>query len=178
MFFTSLTLSFACSVNCVSGISQPYDWQSLQLEQDATSQINSSTDFQLQEFFAQTNSESAESFYQSGVNAHQADRIDSAVQAYQNAIRLNPAFDSAYINLGLAYIQLGQLDNARDTFQRVLNLPDRAEVPASIHTIAYYNLAVILNRQGKSAEALSEIQSALAITPDFGVAQELLQQLQ
>lgn len=126
----------------------------------------------------QPETRSAEDFYKLGVELHQAGQVGAAVQAYQNAIRLDSKLSSAYINLGLAFIQLDQLENAKDAFQQALALPDRLEQPASIHTLAHYNLAIILKRQGELGAAITEVQSALAITPDFEWAQQLLQQLQ
>lgn len=127
---------------------------------------------------AQTELQSAQDFYNAGVKSYRAGNVDAAIQAYQTAIRLNPTFDGAYINLGLALIQTEQLETASQIFQQVLTLPERSETPASIHTIAHYNLAIIWKRQGKTDEAISEVQQALAITPDFEIAQQLLQQLQ
>jgi len=91
---------------------------------------------------------------------------------------VDPTFDSAYINLGLAFIQTDQLDNAIPIFQEVLTLPERTEESLSNYTLAHYNLAIIYTRQGNTEEALEEVQQALEITPDFQRAQELLQQLQ
>lgn len=120
---------------------------------------------------------SAAAYYRLGVSLHQQRRIDEAVEAYQTAIHLNPALDSAYINLSLLFISIGQLQQAEALLQQVLQLPDRAEVPASIHAIAHYNLAIIHNRQGDAIAALEEVQETLAIAPDFSRAQQLWEQL-
>lgn len=120
----------------------------------------------------------AQMLYNLGLAAHKAGQLDAAIQAYQDAIELDPAFDAAYINLGLAYIQINQFAAAQAMFEQALSLPDRLETPASIHTVAYYNLAIILERQGQTDAAVSEVQKALAITPDFERAQQLLQRLQ
>lgn len=127
---------------------------------------------------APSEAQSAERLYELGVESHRAGLIDAAIQSYQSAIRLDPKFDAAYINLGLALIQLGHFDDAKDILQQVLALPDRTETPASVHTLAHYNLAIIWERQGQPDEAVTEVQKALAITPDFELAQQLLQRLQ
>lgn len=123
-------------------------------------------------------SNSVEATYRQGLRFHQEGQIDEAIQAYQEAINLDPLFDAAYINLSLLFISIEQLDQADTLLQRVLELPDRAESPASIHSLARYNLAIIRNRQGESSAALEEVQQALAIAPDFFQAQQLLNQLQ
>jgi tetratricopeptide (TPR) repeat protein len=120
---------------------------------------------------------SAEAYYNLGLSYHYAIDLEKAIVAYQEAIRLNPKYDSPYINLGLLRLQIGQADEAEQLFRKVLTLPDRYENPASSHTIAHYNLAVILSRKGQKQEALASVQQALAITPNFAPAQKLLTQL-
>lgn len=123
-------------------------------------------------------SHSAEAYYRQGVSFHQRGEVDEAIEAYQEAINLDPKFDAAYVNLGLLFISIGQFDQAEILLQKVLQFRDRPESPASIHALAYYNLAIIHSRQGQSATALEEVQKALAIAPDFSQAQQLLKQLQ
>ncbi len=180
--------------DCSVGFIQLADRQRLSTQQTGGPSGSFVPSFQLQQVLAQSatqsdsqsatqpttqsETQSAQSFYDLGVEAQTAGQIQAAVQAYQQAIDLEPNFDAAYINLGLAFIQLAQFDKAWNTFQQVLTLPDRPERPASIHTLAHYNLAIILNRQGKLNEAMTEAQKALEITPDFEKAQQLLRQLQ
>lgn len=142
----------------------------LQLEPSHTAQVAGD--------LAQLEGGQAEQLFEQGVALHREGRFEEAIRTYQEAIRVSPTYDSAYINMGLAFIQLDQLDNAVPIFQQVLTLPDRQEEPASNHTLAHYNLAIIFSRQGKAEEALSEVQQALDITPDFEQAQQLLEQMQ
>lgn len=167
MFLNHITYSFVYSVDDLSRLTQPADLQLLQQQNT----------LQPEQTPAQSEAQSAEQFYDIGVEFHHTGQIDAAIQSYQNAIQRDPRFDSAYINLGLAFIQLGQLEDAKDVLQQVLTLPDRLETPASVHTLAHYNLAIILERQGKPDEAIIEVQRALAIAPNFELAQRLLQRL-
>ncbi len=121
---------------------------------------------------------SAEAYYTLGLSLHLQTEVLEAIAAYENAIRIDPKYDLPYINLGLAFIEINQLDKANKVFHDILALPDRNESPASIHTLAHYNLAIISKRQDYRETALTELQAALAITPDFAPAQELLKQLQ
>ena len=116
--------------------------------------------------------------YSQGVSFHRQGQIDEAVDAYQTAIDLDPQLDAAYINLSLIWIGVGQLSEAEVLLQQVLQLPDRAEIPASVHALAHYNLAVIHNRQGDAATALEDLEASLAIAPEFPQAQEFLDQMQ
>ncbi|PZD71029.1 hypothetical protein C1752_08471 [Acaryochloris thomasi RCC1774] len=122
--------------------------------------------------------DSAEAYYYLGLSLHQQFRLREAILAYRNAIRISPKYDLPYINLGLAWIEGRRLDEASKVFRQVLTLPDREESPASNHTLAHYNLAIIFKREDNPEAALKEVQAALDITPDFESAQELLQELQ
>jgi tetratricopeptide (TPR) repeat protein len=119
--------------------------------------------------------DSAETAYNLGVALHRQFKIDEAANAYITAIVLNPSHREAYVNLSLAQIQLQQYDQAMVTLEKVLTLSDRPSKPASIHTMAHYNRAIVLGRQSKIAESLAAVQAALAITPDFTQAQELIE---
>lgn len=97
--------------------------------------------------------------------------------AYRQAMALDASYDPPYMNLGLALIETQQLDQASQLFAQVLALPERSEMPASIHTLAHYNLAIIYKRQGQPAAALAEVEAALDLTPSFWQAQQLRRQL-
>ncbi len=119
--------------------------------------------------------DSAEISYRLGLALHQQFDIEAAAHAYLTATVLNPEHRESYINLSLARIQLGQLDEAMAALDEVLKLSDRPSTPASIHTMAHYNRAIVLGRQGQVEAARGEVDAALAITPDFAEARELLQ---
>lgn len=123
------------------------------------------------------NPKSAEAYYNLGVCLHHEFQLLAAIAAYQNATRLNPKYDDAYINLGLALIEVNQYDAAIAALQKVLTLPDRPGSPASTHTLAHYNLAIIFRRQGKRSDALREVQQTLKLNPKFIPAQTLLRQM-
>ncbi len=118
--------------------------------------------------------DSAEMSYNLGVASHRLFKIDDAANAYLTATVLNPNHAEAYINLSLARIQLQQYDEALAALEQVLLLPDRPSDPASLHTMAYYNRAIVLGRQGKTEESLAAVNAALEITPDFLAAQALI----
>ena len=122
--------------------------------------------------------EAADAHYHLGLSLHLQDQLEGAIAAYQTAIHLDPSQAAPLINLGLAFIELKQLDAAAPLFRTVLTLPEQDESPASTHTLAHYNLAIISKRQGHSDIAFAEVQAALAIAPDFVPAQDLLHQLQ
>ncbi|MBV5260627.1 tetratricopeptide repeat protein [Synechococcus moorigangaii CMS01] len=121
---------------------------------------------------------SAAAAYEAGLAFHQNDVLFEATAAYEAAIALDPTFVDPYVNLSLIYIGVGLLAEAESLLQQVLTLPDHPEEPASIHALAHYNLGVIASRRGEEANALAQVNQALAIAPNFQQAQDFYQQLQ
>jgi tetratricopeptide (TPR) repeat protein len=119
----------------------------------------------------------AEAYYHLGLSQHRQFKFLEAIATYQNSIRLDPKYSQAYINLGLAQLEIGQSGEATKTFQQAIALPDQPAEPATTQTIAHYNLAIIFNREGKPDQARQQVEQALALTPQFTQAQELLKQL-
>ncbi len=115
--------------------------------------------------------------YRLGLSQHRQFKYIDAIAAYQTAIRLDQDYTQAYINLGLAQLEVGQPEAATQAFQQAIALPDQPAAPATTRTIAHYNLAIIFNREGKPEQARQELEQALALTPQFPQAQQLLEQL-
>ena len=117
--------------------------------------------------------------------------LDAAVDAYRRAVAERPSFRKASNNLILALVKTGKgpeavdrarrlvaeapqdpdriftlglaqseqdVDDAIETFRKVLEL-------APQHTLARYNLALVLQRADRLAEALAELERALAVEP-------------
>lgn len=118
-----------------------------------------------------------EFYYQWGNLLHQQEDLRIAAQAYQKALDLNPYHPPTLINQGLTWIELGKAQPAIQNFQTILRLPDATISGVSLHTLAYYNLAIIHKRRGAMDDALQSVRSALRITPNFQRGQQLLQQL-
>ena len=92
-----------------------------------------------------------------------SERYEEAVAAFQDALREDPAFSSAYLGLGVAYSGLGRHDAAVDALQQAIRLrPGQAE--------AHYNLGVALQRAGRLEEAAPALQKAVALEPDYAAA--------
>jgi tetratricopeptide (TPR) repeat protein len=119
----------------------------------------------------------AEVYYHLGLSQHRQFKFLEAIAAYQNSIRLDPKYSQAYINLGLAQLEIGQSGEAAKAFQQAIALPDQPAEAATTRTIAHYNLAIIFNREGKPDQARQQVEQALALTPQFTQAEELLKQL-
>jgi tetratricopeptide (TPR) repeat protein len=117
-------------------------------------------------------------YYQWGNSLHGQEQLEEAIQAYQSALNLDPKHPPSLINQGLTLLEMGRFERASANFNAILKLPDEVVEPATLHAIAYYNLAIIHNRRGEKTLAIKAVQSALQLTPNFSKAQLLLKQLE
>lgn len=80
-----------------------------------------------------------------------------AVERAQALVRASPSDPDRHFTLALAQAEQ-DLDDSIASFKRTLSLAPR-------HTLARYNLALVLRRSDRLGEALSELAQALAIEP-------------
>lgn len=86
-----------------------------------------------------------------------------ALEAYKNAVRLDPTFSDAYVNMGNIYYEQNKFFNAEECYRQAI---DRD--PAS--TQAYFNLANTLDEMESTREAIQCFQKALELDPKFSDA--------
>jgi protein O-mannosyl-transferase len=88
-----------------------------------------------------------------------AGRHEEALEMFQQAIRLKPAYTEAHINLGYTLVQLGRLDDAIAKFREVVqNRPNLFD--------GHQNLGATLETKGLLEEAEREFGEALRLRPD------------
>jgi tetratricopeptide (TPR) repeat protein len=94
-----------------------------------------------------------------------AGRISEAVEQYRAAIRLNPGYVSAHVNLGNIYAEQGDLIGASRELQTAVSLaPNLAD--------AWYNLGAIYLRMREPAKAVPQFTRVLALRPDYASAHD------
>jgi Flp pilus assembly protein TadD len=87
------------------------------------------------------------------------DRIDEAINQFQEAIRLGPDFAAVHYNLGTALLKKDRIDEAISQFQETIRLkPDFAE--------AHNNLGSALVMKGQTDEAISQYRETIRLKPD------------
>ena len=91
-------------------------------------------------------SEDEEVFNLTGITLEALKRYDEAIKAYELAIKINPSFIDAYINLGSCLTIIGQVHLAIDIYKRGLNV-----APNSID---------LLNKLGESLRSMSELDES------------------
>ena len=102
--------------------------------------------------------------------ALEEDSPHEARRAYHEAIRLQPAFTDAHINLGLLNHNLGNLAEAEACYRRALEFEPKL-------ALAHFNLGVVLEDEQKKSAALAAYQEALKHAPEFFEAHCNLAQL-
>jgi adenylate cyclase len=94
-----------------------------------------------------------------------AGRAQEAIPFFEKSLRLSPiAIDAAtLINLGMAYRNIGQYEQAVATFKKALQVygPD--------HLFAHYGLATTYALMGREQEAHAEAAEVLRIDPTFSL---------
>ena len=90
---------------------------------------------------------------------------------FQKALEINPNYEEAHSNLGLALFQKGQLDEAVAQYQKALEINPNSFV-------THCNLGLVLFQKGEPDEAITQFQEALRLKPDFSPAQDNLAKAQ
>ena len=112
--------------------------------------------------------------YFSGRSYYDANRFERAVEAFEQALRLDAEQGRIYENLGLSQDALGKFGGAEKSLRKAVELARGAYRP-------YLAYGAFLFRQGRAAESLPVLRQALAIAPGatdvrFELARTLYQQ--
>ena len=94
---------------------------------------------------------------------HKTNALETAIDAYDRAIRLKPDYAEAYSNRGVAKSDLGRHDEAIADYDEAIRLkPDYAEV--------YSNLGDAKNDLGWYEDAIADCDKAIRLKPDLAEA--------
>jgi tetratricopeptide (TPR) repeat protein len=106
---------------------------------------------------------SSDAWFYAGVCYGDLGLHQKAIQAYKQAIRLEPDYAEAHNNLGVTYINLGFHQEALQACKQVIKLePDYA--------MAHYNLGVAYSKLGLYRDALQALKQAIRLKPDYAKA--------
>ena len=103
-------------------------------------------------------------FYQKALSYHREDKLNQAIQMYNQVIRVNPDHQDALFNLGSAYIQLAAYSDAYPLLKQL-------EVSDHRNPDILVNLAIAEIGLGRPAEAIHLLDSAAnqCEEPQFGI---------
>ena len=86
-------------------------------------------------------------------------------------MKVNPNYEEAHSNLGLALFQKGQVDDAVAQYQKALEIDPNSFVTHS-------NLGLVLFQKGEPDEAITQFREALRLKSNFRPAQDSLDKAQ
>lgn len=99
---------------------------------------------------------------------HLADKeIEPARAAFESALKARPAFTDALKGLGVMHTEAGRIDAALTAFGNALAVAGLAD---GAKAELLMNRAVALHADARSAEALSDLQAATALSPGLAAA--------
>ena len=108
--------------------------------------------------FAQETSESddAVAIFNQGQDAHEKGDLKTAIELYQKALKIIPEFPEAEYQLGVAYLSMGQTENAENAFRRAVELREDWSLPMA-------SLGAILVQKNEFAEAEKILTKAIEL---------------
>ena len=106
---------------------------------------------------------SAFEWLESGYKNHMQGDFNAAIADYTKAIELNPKFDLAYNNRGMAYHALGKYNEALAEYNKSTELNPKDASPYNSRGITYHIL-------GKYKEALAEYNKSIELNPQYADA--------
>jgi tetratricopeptide (TPR) repeat protein len=98
-----------------------------------------------------------------GFTLYIKDRLNEAIDHYQQALRIDPKLVPAHTNLGVALADQGRLDKAIEHYRKALRLDPT-------YALTHYNLANALRVKGRTNEATEHYRQALRIDPKHAEA--------
>lgn len=116
-------------------------------------------------------SENAEEYFYKANLSLTSGKMQEAVAFYKKAVSKKAGFFEAYLGLSIAYRELGQYELAHEAILKVL------EIKPDYHQV-YYNLGLILEKQGKKHEAVRAYETFLAKVPGASRFTDVKQRIQ
>ena len=94
-----------------------------------------------------------------------ANRPQEALTQYQEALRIDATREEGVYGLGLAYRQLGDLNNAGAQLQSVIQMNESNPMAALDKRLqgAHFYLGLVLRDQGRNDDAINEFRAALSL---------------
>ncbi len=96
---------------------------------------------------------------------------DDALREYKEAIRINPKSADAQFNLGFVYFSQKRYDEARQQYEKVIELspPYLADV--------FYNLSACYEQMKRKDDAIATLRRGLEAVPKSDLLRQRLKQL-
>ncbi len=107
--------------------------------------------------------DNADAEYRAGREAMRAGNPETAADAFERAVRIDPGFAPAWLNLGIARARVQDWEGAVAAYESLIELDPG-------HAKALNNMANVYFRQGRHDQAALWYERALAADPDYLLA--------
>lgn len=111
--------------------------------------------------------------YKKALEAYAAGEYETAATLFQEAIEKNPDKAEFYLDYGFTLIQLGELEQAKETFERVIS-DKEIEIIKITNKKAYRGLGIAAYCGGQYELALEQFEQALSIQQEEELNTDLL----
>ncbi len=108
-------------------------------------------------------SSTASTYTNKGIEFSKADKLEEAIEAFNQSLKLDPNQPEIAFEIGEAYLKLGKFKAAAEAYQQAIRLkPNYAE--------PYNSVGGVYMMLGENKEAINAYQKAIEIKPDFNKA--------
>lgn len=101
--------------------------------------------------------------YIAGLAFNNLDKGEIAIPNFEKSIALKPDFYRAYNNLGISYQNLGQLDEAKESYEKAIELVEEADVT---YYKAHMNLGNVYRDMGQYEKSAAIFENRIEMQPD------------
>lgn len=106
-------------------------------------------------------------YFNIGVSYHKSGQYLKAIDSYQKALKLNPKYSNAKLNLSAAYQGIGISQYKKGQYSLAIKSMNKALQLEPKNTDIYYNLGIFYNAASQPEQAIKSYQSALKIDPGY-----------
>jgi tetratricopeptide (TPR) repeat protein len=107
--------------------------------------------------------ESAEKWFQRGLECEQTGAVHDAMKAYESAVSLDPTSAGAWLNLGTIFFNARQFTKAEAHYRKALEADPN-------YALAHFNVANLYDERGDYDRALHHYAEAVRLNPTYADA--------
>ena len=108
--------------------------------------------------WADSESENVAAWYNLGITYYELKRYNEAVEAYRQAMRIDPGHAAVWTNLGAAYHVLDRYNEAIEAYRQAIRIDPK-------DALAWYNLGDAYGHSGNNTAALGAVRELRRLDP-------------
>jgi tetratricopeptide (TPR) repeat protein len=108
--------------------------------------------------------------FNSAAYAQRTGQYAAAAAKWKSVLELNPDDELAHRNLGTVLLMTGHREESGDHLRKAAEIKLRAALEADPTARGFSDLGVLLEREGRTGEAVAQFEKAAELKPDFAAA--------